>query len=204
MYLHCLHKQAYFNCSTILFLQHYNTVLIQTMTLTPTNFYICSYCAHMHTQMHPIFLLCKLKEGELIHILGCYPWDLKSIPLHSMLRWTPGLRGKDRHVYGCQWLTVRPHWIICLYSKRPPQLALLDALDWVGNFHNFLSSCKPPWGCISNRKNLGWWDLLRVLKLQDCEINQVDLMGQDKMSPESPAWGLHTRTHGSHTKKNVE
>lgn len=120
-----------------------------------------------------------------------------------MLRWTPGLRGKDRHVYGCQWLTVRPHWIICLYSKRPPQLALLEALDWVGNFHNFLSSCKPPWGCISNRKNLGWWDLLRVLKLQDCEINQVDLMGQDKMSPESPAWGLHTRTHGSHTKKTL-
>lgn len=121
--------------------------------------YLFILCTHAHS--FPIFLLCKLKEGELIHILGCYPWELKSIPLHSMLRWTPGLRGRDKHVYGCQWLTVRPHWIICLYSK----LALLEALDWVENFHYFLSSCKPPWGCISNRKNLGWWDLLRVLKL---------------------------------------
>lgn len=127
------------------FCYNINTVLIQAMTLTPTIFYICSYCAHMHA-LSPSFFLCKWKEGELIHILGCYPWEPKSIPLHSMLRWTPGLRGRDRHVYGCQWLTVRPHWIICLHSKWPPQLALLEVLDWVENFYYFSSSSNPPKG----------------------------------------------------------
>lgn len=144
------------------------------MTLTPTIFYICSYCAHMHA-LSPSFFLCKWKEGELIHILGCYPWEPKSIPLHSMLRWTPGLRGRDRHVYGCQWLTVRPHWIICLHSKRPPQLALLEALDWVEKFHYFSSSSKPPRACISNGTKLG---MVRIVGSTDQVEGKERLVGK--------------------------
>lgn len=77
-----------------------------------------------------------------------------------MLRWTPGLRGRDRHVCGCRWLTVRPLWIICLYSKGPPELALLEAWKRFRFFPNFSSSCKPSRGLYFKQKKtktLAWW-----------------------------------------------
>lgn len=64
LYLHCLHKQAYLNGSTTYFCYTINTVLIQTMTLTPTIFCICSPSVHACSHLpHPLSI-CELVRAS--------------------------------------------------------------------------------------------------------------------------------------------
>ena len=109
--------------------------------------------AHMHTLSPPA---CVHAGGWVDSYPGLFA--MRSIPLHSTLRWTPG--GEEEKA--CLWMSVT-HWQTTgssVFIQRSRTVGSARSCSLLEDCHNVSSSSESPEGAVIH---FIWWDLLKVL-----------------------------------------